>query len=91
MDQRGGHQEKELFNGENLEFWKPFNKDSISNQWEVEGGALVFNPADGEHEGSENLISENEYENFELSLEWKISERGNSGVTWEVQENDEID
>ena len=36
-----------LFNGENLENWKAYNSDSIT-QWEVEDHAIVFTPAEGE-------------------------------------------
>ncbi|MGY5848698.1 3-keto-disaccharide hydrolase [Salegentibacter sp. HM20] len=78
-----------LFNGENLEGWKAFNRDSIS-QWKVEDGALAFAPAEGENRVSENLITKDEFESFELSLEWKISEGGNSGIMWAVQESDEF-
>ena len=78
-----------LFNGENLEGWKVYNKeDSISNQWQVKDGAIVFTPAENKS-SSENIITKEKFENFELSLEWKISEGGNSGVMWGVQENEE--
>ena len=76
----------DLFNGENLEGWKAFNADTIT-QWKVEDGALAFTPTEGERSGSENLISKDEFSNFELSLEWKISEAGNSGIIWGVQED----
>ncbi|PAM92846.1 glycosyl hydrolase, partial [Flavobacterium sp. IR1] len=59
-------------------------------QWKVEDGALVFAPTEGERSGSENIISEETYTNFELSLEWKISEGGNSGIMWGVQEGEEL-
>lgn len=84
------NEQEELFNGRNLDGWKAFNKDSVSDQWQVEDGVLVFTPSEGEREGTENLISEQEYENFELSLEWKISEGGNSGIMWGVQESEEF-
>ena len=29
-----------------------------------------------------NLVSDKSFSNFELSLEWKISEAGNSGIFW---------
>ena len=80
---------KELFNGENLEGWKAYNKDQISEQWKVENGAIVFSPMESV-EGSENLISEEEFGNFELSVEWKISEGGNSGIMWGVQEEEQF-
>ncbi|TBW28949.1 DUF1080 domain-containing protein [Gramella sp. KN1008] len=78
---------RELFNGENLEGWKAYNKEEISSQWKVEDGAIVFIPSD-EVEGNENLITEEEFTNFELSIEWKISEGGNSGIMWAVQEDE---
>ncbi|MCB7479990.1 3-keto-disaccharide hydrolase [Christiangramia sediminis] len=82
---------QELFNGEDLQGWKAFNKDSISNQWKAENGTISFTPSEGERSGSENLITEDEFESFELSLEWKISEAGNSGIMWAVQEEEKYD
>ncbi|MCG9972698.1 3-keto-disaccharide hydrolase [Christiangramia crocea] len=78
---------EELFNGENLDGWKAYNKDEISDQWKVEDGVIAFTPSE-EVEGSENLITEKEFGNFELSIEWKISEGGNSGIMWGVQEDE---
>lgn len=78
---------KILFKGENLDAWKAFNADSISNQWQVENGIISFSPAEN-REGSENLISKEKFTNFELSLEWKISPGGNSGIMWGVQEDE---
>lgn len=79
-----------LFNGRDLENWKAFNADTIT-QWKVEDDALVFTPAEGERSGSENLITEETFTNFELALDWKISEGGNSGVMWAVQEGEQYD
>lgn len=78
-----------LFNGENLDNWKAYNSDSIT-QWKVEDNALVFTPAEGENSGSENLITRNTFSNFELALEYKISEGGNSGLMWAVQEEEKF-
>ncbi|MUP47184.1 DUF1080 domain-containing protein [Gramella sp. BOM4] len=78
-----------LFNGNNLEGWKAYNSDQISEQWKVEDNAIVFTPMESV-EGSENLITEEQFENFELSIEWKISEGGNSGIMWAVQEKEEF-
>ena len=79
-----------LFNGEDLDNWKAYNAEEIT-QWKIEGDALVFIPTKGEGSGSENLITKDTYTNFELSMEWKISEGGNSGVMWGVQEGDQFD
>ena len=78
-----------LFDGENLEKWKAFNSDTIT-QWKVEDGAIVFTPVQGERSGSENLITEDTFTNFELELDWKIAQGGNSGVMWGVQEDEKF-
>ena len=82
---------QEIFNGKDLEGWKAYNRDSVSKQWTVEDGAIAFTPASGKKRIKEYLITENEYGNFELSLEWKISEGGNSGIMWGVKETDRYD
>lgn len=79
-----------LFNGKDLDGWKAYNSNEIT-QWTVEDNALVFTKTEGERDGSENLITRDQYTNFELSLEWKISEAGNSGIMWGVQEGENFD
>ena len=37
-----------------------------------------------------NIISKEKYTNFILSLEWKISEAGNSGIFWGVYEDEKF-
>ena len=81
---------RELFNGEDLEGWKAYNSDGEPTQWSVEDGAIAFAPSEGERSGSENLITEDTFTNFELSLEWRISEGGNSGIMWGVIEGDSL-
>lgn len=83
------NEEIALFTGQDLEKWKAYNSGTIT-QWTVEDGVIAFSPTEAERSGSENLISKDEYENFELSLEWKISEGGNSGIMWGVQEDEKF-
>ena len=45
---------------------------------------MVFNPS---NVGGKNIITKEKYTNFILSLEWKISEVGNSGIFWGVHED----
>lgn len=74
-----------LFNGKNLEGWR-FYKNKESNSWEVTtDGLLHCKPFDG-NEKRADLVTENEYENFELTWEWRISHQGNSGVMFGVVE-----
>jgi hypothetical protein len=75
-----------LFDGETMEGWRGFRMDTTPPGWEVKDGALVYT---GEHggEGLGDLITAEQFDNFELSLEWKISPCGNSGVMFRVSED----
>lgn len=77
-----------LFDGSNLDSWHAYNGEAPT-QWKIEGENLVFTPAENQ-QGSQNLVTNETFENFELSLDWKISEGGNSGIMWAVQENDSL-
>lgn len=80
-----------LFNGDSFDGWHEYKKEGISEHWKLEDGAMVFYPpkerAKGEHY---NLLTDKEFTDFVLSLEWRIAERGNSGVMYGVQELPEL-
>jgi hypothetical protein len=61
-----------LFNGRNLEGWKATGK---MDAWGAEGGALFVKGGGGGW-----LMTEKEYGDFELRLEYKMVKGGNSGV-----------
>lgn len=80
-----------LFNGENLDGWRNFNKATIGKNWIIEDGAIHLN-ADTkgtdawlEGEGGD-ILYDDEFENYELQLDWKIGDCGNSGIIFNVQE-----
>ena len=80
-----------LFDGSSFDGWKEYNKEGVSDNWKLEDGAMVFYPPTEREEGAAfNLVTEKEYTDFILSLEWKISEGGNSGVFWGVNETPEL-
>lgn len=74
-----------LFDGTNFDNWKGYLNDEMYSEWRIENDAMVFNP--GENTGK-NIITKNTFTNFILSLEWKISEGGNSGIFWGVFEDE---
>ena len=76
-----------IFDGTTFNGWHEYHKEGVSDNWKIEDGAMVLYPP-GEHGNGEqfNLVTDNEYEDFVLSLDWRISEAGNSGVMWGVKE-----
>jgi hypothetical protein len=73
-----------LFDGKTTKGWHNYGKKDISPLWKVENGYLLMS-----EKGAGDIATDKEYENFELELEWKISEGGNSGVYYLVNENPE--
>lgn len=74
-----------LFNGKNLDGWHSYLQDKPGEIWKVENGAIELDPSQGGSGG--DLVTNKEYGNFELELDWKISEGGNSGVIFDVHED----
>lgn len=71
-----------LFDGETIEYWHGFQEEDVPAAWQVEDGAIVLSG-----EGGGDIVTNEEYENFELMLDWKISEGGNSGIMFNVSED----
>lgn len=80
---------QELSSGQDLDAWQVYNRNSITDQWSIENGVISFAPAEGDKRVNEYLMTKDQYESFELQLEWKISEGGNSGILWGVQETEQ--
>lgn len=76
-----------LFDGSTLDNWRGYLSENIYPEWTIQNDALMFTPGE---EGGKNIISRKKYKNFILSLEWKISEAGNSGIFWGVHENEKF-
>lgn len=76
-----------LFNGENLDGWRSYGEAVPRSAWIVADGAITLDADDTTTEMTGgDLITEQQFENFELELEWKISTGGNSGVFFGVRE-----
>jgi hypothetical protein len=77
-----------LFDGKTTDNWRGYNKESFPEKgWVVENGTLkVMKSGKGEAGGGGDIITKNKYKNFEFSVEWKVSEGGNSGIFYLAQE-----
>ncbi|MBS1508094.1 MAG: DUF1080 domain-containing protein [Bacteroidetes bacterium] len=80
---------KLLFDGKTLNGWQNF-KGRKNNTWEVANGTLhckALNEkvkGDGDERG--DIMTADEFENFEFTCEWKISPKGNSGIIYRATE-----
>jgi len=80
-----------LFCGKSLYGWRGYNQDVISGKWIIdeEEGALKFNGSgtgESQEDDGGDLIFAHKFKNFELSIDWKVSEKGNSGIFYLAQE-----
>lgn len=82
-----------LFDGKSISDWRNFKKQTLAKSWIIddesihlttqlkkEGGSIAADGGD--------IITKNTFENFEFSYDWKISNCGNSGVMFNVVENE---
>ncbi|MBI2071823.1 MAG: DUF1080 domain-containing protein [Gemmatimonadetes bacterium] len=71
---------KLLFDGKSTDGWRGYRMDSVPSGWKVVDGALTRVGA------GRDLITREQFANFELALEWNISPGGNSGIMYRVTE-----
>ena len=86
-------QEKEdgwelLFDGQTTEHWRGAHQSSFPEQgWEVNKGMLIVQPADGsESQNGGDIVTNEEYANFEFQVDFKLTEGANSGIKYFVTE-----
>lgn len=74
-----------LFDGETTKGWRGYNHADVSGGWVAKDHMLVCLGKGGDTDG--DIVTEKQYENFELKLEWNISKAGNSGIFYHVIED----
>ena len=81
---------KSLFNGNDLTGWHTFGKSTVNPSWKVVNGEIFYDSKSKtpeERKGPGDLTSDEEFENFHLKLDWKISKDGNSGIIFWSKED----
>ena len=80
----------ELFDGKSTDGWRAYNGEEIPKKWAAVDGELTFDTDLKLEEewigGGDIMYYKEEFEYFELYLEWKLPKGGNSGVFYNVQE-----
>ncbi|HKP31633.1 MAG TPA: DUF1080 domain-containing protein [Chitinophagaceae bacterium] len=80
-----------LFDGTTTTGWHTYGKSSIGSAWKADSGMLHLTVPTAK-EGFQNrdggdIVTNEEYENFHLKLEWRISKNGNSGIVFLIKED----
>ncbi len=73
-----------VYNISSLDNWRGYKKDSVPEQWVNEDEQTIHLTGGG----AGDLITREQYGDFVLTMEWKISPKGNSGVMYRVSEGD---
>jgi hypothetical protein len=69
-----------LFDGRTLNGWRVYGGQSQPGGWFVKDGALMKSQA------TDDIITSEQFSNFELQFDWKLSRGGNSGVFYRATE-----
>jgi hypothetical protein len=81
---------KLLFDGKTTNGWHTYGKQTAGKAWSVKDGAFYLDAERtkklGEGEGGD-LVTNEEYDNFDLKLDWKIGTKGNSGIIFYIHED----
>lgn len=79
-----------LFDGTTTDGWRGYKKEHFPEAWKIEDGTIrCIGSGRGEagNKDGGDIIFDQKFKNFTLSLEWKISEGGNSGIFYLGQED----
>jgi len=81
---------KLLFDGKTTNGWHGYGKQTVPKIWKAENGTLRLDAASRKNfttnEGGD-IVTDEEFDNFHLKMEWKISPKGNSGIMFYVHED----
>lgn len=76
-----------LFDGKTMTGWRTY-QNIKSDSWLANDGALYCKgSATNKSDMQADLITDKQFENFDLSIDWKISPKGNSGIMYMVTED----
>ena len=71
---------RSLFDGATTSGWRAYGRQDMPRGWQVVDGALTRVAEGGD------IITTDQFANFDLALEWKVAPGGNSGIMYRVIE-----
>jgi hypothetical protein len=78
---------QKLFDGKTTTGWHTYRKTTVGTDWKVVDGALFLDATHKTAGQGGDLVTDEEFTNYHLKLEWKISKGGNSGIIFNVKED----
>lgn len=78
---------QKLFDGKTTAGWHTYNKSTAGSDWKIDNGALFLDASHKTEGQGGDLVTNEEFTNYHLKLEWKISKGGNSGIIFNVNED----
>ncbi len=78
-----------IFDGKSLDGWRGYGRDNMPGKWSIDNGMLKFSGSgagEGQSKDGGDVIFAHKFKNFEVSIDWKISKGGNSGIFYLAQE-----
>jgi len=79
-----------LFDGKTIKGWHKYGGKPVGSAWKIADGTLYLDTTLKEKwqiKDGGDIISDDEFENFHLKLEWKIAKDGNSGIIFYIHED----
>lgn len=77
-----------LFDGKTTTGWHKYGGGAVGAAWKMADGTLYLDTdAKKAGQGGGDIVTDDEFENFDLKLEWKIAKGGNSGIMFYVHED----
>jgi 3-keto-disaccharide hydrolase len=78
-----------LFDGKTTKGWHKYGGGAVGAAWKVADGNLYLDTTakkDWQIDNGGDIVTDEEFENFDFKLEWKIAKNGNSGIMFNVHE-----
>src|SRR5262245_13088134 len=77
---------KLVVDGKTADGWRRCKGEGMPDKWTVIDGALVFQPKSGKSGG--DIVTVDQFDNFELVIDWKVTPGANSGIMYRVSEGE---
>lgn len=79
-----------LFDGQTTKGWHKYGNTPVGTAWKIKDGYLYLDTttkANWQIKDGGDIITDEEFDNFHLRVDWKIAKGGNSGIIFYIHED----